>query len=376
MRKRKDYIRQFQPRWSITRISKESVFSDLNNLTVVTTTSDMYASSFGFTEEEVFAALKEYHMERQMPEVKKWYDGFVFGEKRDIYNPWSILNYLKTGKLATYWANTSSNSLAGKLIREGSTDVKMIMEDLLKGEKLYACIDEQIVFSQLEHNRNAVWSLFLASGYLKTERCNPDKNGRVIYELSLTDKEVQIMFERMIDGWFAEFTPAYNDFIKALLQDDKKAMNAYMNRIAIETFSYFDTGKNPSEEKEPERLPTGKATTKSLTEPNSSVCFYHGFVLGLMVDLADRYYISSNRESGFGRYDVVLEPLNHGGNAIIMEFKVHDSESENALTDTVQEALAQIEKKKYATSLEAKGFSSEQIRKYGIAFEGKKVLIG
>lgn len=341
----------------ITRIGKESVFSDLNNLTVVTTTSDMYAESFGFTEEEVFTALTEYEMSEQMPEVKKWYDGFVFGEKRDIYNPWSILNYLKTGKLSAYWANTSSNSLAGKLIREGSPDVKIIMEDLLKGEKLYAQIDEQIVFNQLEYNRNAMWSLFLASGYLKTEKQNPDKNGRVVYELSLTNKEVQIMFERMIDGWFAEFTPAYNDFIKALLRDDKKEMNAYMNRIAIATFSYFDTGKNPSKEMEPER-------------------FYHGFVLGLMVDLADRYYISSNRESGFGRYDVVLEPLNNHENAIIMEFKVHDSENENTLFDTVQEALVQIEEKKYAASLEAKGFASGQIRKYGIAFEGKRVLIG
>ena len=360
----------------ITRVSKESIFSDLNNLEVVTTTSDKYATSFGFTESEVFAAMDEYGYEEK-EEVKCWYDGFIFGTQRDIYNPWSILNYLSKRQFRTYWANTSSNSLVGKLIREGSPEVKTIMEDLLKGKVLRTQIDEQIVFNQLGQKRNAIWSLLLASGYLKVENyeLDPDK-GRPEYELALTNKEVRLMFEDMIEDWFAGDAVPYNEFIKALLLGDLDAMNEYMNQVTLETFSSFDTGKRPSGKTEPERLPTGKATTKGLTEPNPSVCFYHGFVLGLMVDLRDRYVITSNRESGFGRYDVVLEPLSAADDAIIIEFKVYNPRREEDLEETLQNALSQIEDKKYEASLLSRGIPAERIRKYGFAFDGKTVLIG
>ncbi|OUP82677.1 hypothetical protein B5F07_13085 [Lachnoclostridium sp. An169] len=341
----------------ITRVSKESIFSDLNNLKVVETTSDEYAVAFGFTEEEVFDAMDEYGYSNKQ-EVKDWYDGFVFGNHRDIYNPWSVLNYLDTGKLTTYWANTSSNSMVGKLIREGSPEVKTIMEDLLNGKVLRTQLDEQIVFSQLEYKRNAIWSLLLASGYLKVEnyKLDPDK-GKAEYGLALTNKEVRLMFEDMIEDWFAGYTPAYNEFIKALLVGDLDAMNEYMNQVASETFSFFDTGKRTSGKTEPER-------------------FYHGFVLGMMVDLRGRYSISSNRESGFGRYDVVLEPASRAGDAIIIEFKVHNPRKEKTIEETVENALQQIEEKKYETSLTARGIPAEKIRKYGFAFEGKTVLIG
>ena len=205
----------------ITRVSKESIFSDLNNLQVVTTTSDLYADSFGFTQEEVWEALEEYGLSDQKEKVKSWYDGFTFGRRTDIYNPWSILNYLKTGKFSTYWANTSSNSLVGKLIREGGKGTKLIMKDLLEGRTLHTQMDEQIVFNQLDNKESAIWSLLLASGYLRVKRYEfLTEEGREEYDLVLTNKEVRLMFERMIRDWFSDFTPAYNDFVKALLLGD------------------------------------------------------------------------------------------------------------------------------------------------------------
>ena len=345
----------------ITRVSKESIFSDLNNLEVVTTTAGKYEAAFGFTEAEVFSALAEFGMSGEKQDVKWWYDGFIFGESNDIYNPWSILNLLDKRKFTTYWANTSSNSLVGKLIRESGRDVKESFEQLMKGEHLWVPIDEQIVYNQLDDNEYAIWSLLVASGYLKItdyEKYGEDEIiGEPKYELTLTNHEVEIMFKNMIRGWFVGNASNYNDFIKALLADDQEAMNEYMNRVSHATFSYFDTGRRDFGQAEPER-------------------FYHGFVLGLMVDLEDRYEITSNRESGFGRYDIMLEPKRADMDAIVIEFKVFNPRRDGTLADTVEAALLQIEEKKYVETLTAKGIPEERIRKYGFAFRGKDVLIG
>ena len=194
----------------ITRLSKESIFSDLNHLEVVTSTSNKYEDSFGFTQEEVSAALQEFGLATQEDVVKEWYDGFTFGSKKDIYNPWSIINFLDTKQLDTYWVNTSGNRLVDELIQRGDDTVKFAMEDLLKGNVLRAKIDEQIVFSQLDSDGNAIWSLLLASGYLKVERCQIDlETGEKEYDLRLTNKEVAFMFRKMIRGWFAS-KPVYN----------------------------------------------------------------------------------------------------------------------------------------------------------------------
>ncbi len=345
----------------ITKISKESIFSDLNNLKVVTTTSSQYAASFGFTEEEVFQALDDMGLGDQKQGVKQWYDGFTFGKYTDIYNPWSITSFIEEdGGYKAYWANTSSNSLINSLIQTGNREIKQTMEILIKGGSFKAMIDEQIMFSQLDGNTDAVWSLLLATGYLKVlgvEVVGERKD--MLYTLTITNMETRIMFENMVKGWFAGDTGiVYNEFIRAMLSDNVRKMNTFMNKVALHTFSSFDSGNHPSVETQPER-------------------FYHGFVLGMVVNLADRYKVRSNRESGYGRYDVMIEPLDKTKKAFIFEFKVLDADDEEkTLEDTLANAHKQIEEKNYEAELIAEGFAPRQVRKYGFAFRGKECLIG
>ena len=285
----------------ITRISKESIFSELNHLEVVTTLSDKYSTSFGFTEKEVFQVLDELNLSEHKAGVRKWYDGFIFGDCADIYNPWSIIEFIsKKGEYAPYWANTSSNSLVSTLIQAGDADAMKTVEDLMKGKSFTAPIDEQIVFNQLEGNTNAIWSLLLASGYLKVTGREPlraEGKGKPRCTLALTNMEVALIFEDMVRGWFEMDveSSAYNEFVRAMLLDDVDCMNEFMNSIALNSFSSFDTAKNASGNDHPER-------------------FYYGFVLGLMVGLQDQFEITSNRESGFRRYDIVLKPYDREKN--------------------------------------------------------------
>ena len=343
----------------ITRVSKESVFSDLNNLVVISTTSEKYAPFFGFTEEEVFHALDEFGLSDKREEVKLWYDGFTFGKKSDIYNPWSILNYLKERHAAPYWANTSSNHMVSRLIQQSSAGIKDDFYMLLEGGCVETEIEEQIVYDQLDKDDKAIWSLLVASGYLTVRQVETMQRGyeewQQIYTLSLTNFEVKIMFRQMVNGWFAKVASHYNAFIRALLLGDLDAMNEYMNRISMSVFSYFDTAGD-REQTEPER-------------------FYHGFVLGLLVDLTDSYRLTSNRESGFGRYDVMLLPKQKHLDGIIIEFKVYNPRREKNLQDTAANALRQIEQKGYARELLESGLPEKRIREYGFAFRGKEVFI-
>ncbi len=345
----------------ITRIAKESIFTGMNNLDVITTTSDEYSTAFGFTEKEVFDALDTMGLGSEKEEVKKWYDGFTFGSHTDIYNPWSIAAFIrKNGKYENYWADTSSNGLVNALMQTGVPGIKQTMEALLQGKSFEAELDEKIVFDQLDGSVSAVWSLLLATGYLKVlDLKYVGERKKKVYTLALTNMEAEFIFENMVKGWFSGNTETYyNEFINALLNDNVRKMNTFMNKVALNTFSSFDSGNKPSEQTEPER-------------------FYHGFVLGMVVNMADTYIVRSNRESGYGRYDVMLEPVDKNGKAFIFEFKVLDpDEDEVTLEDTLAAAHRQIAEKKYETELVSRGFAAEKIRRYGFAFRGRECLIG
>lgn len=332
----------------ITSICQGSIFSDLNNPLVITTTSDAFETSFGFTESEVFQAMDERGLSDRAA-VRKWYDGFTFGKVSDIYNPWSVTNYLFWQKFEKYWTNTSDNALVGQQIHRGSRSLKLDFESLLQGEPIRTPLREEVTFKNLPSDRTAVWSLLLATGYLRTLKKEPDGT----YELALTNFEVRSALEQLVKDWFIPNNDAYAAFLAALTTGDVDAMNTEMSSLSAELFSTFDTG--------------GKSAEK----------FYHGFVLGLLVSLKDRFTLRSNRESGFGRYDVMLIPNEpQKDRAFIMEFKQTSSPTKAALERAVNEALQQIEEKDYARDLIAQGIPAQRILKLGLAFSGKKVLIG
>lgn len=333
----------------ITRITQESVFSDLNNVAVVTTTTELFETSFGFTEDEVHDALREYGLYEKKDEVRRWYDGFRFGRRSDIYNPWSIINFLKFGKFEPYWMNTSGNGLVGKLLREGSVDVKNDFENLLNGGTICSEIDEAITYAELSGASKSIWSWLVTTGYIKIV-----SEQTPCYELALTNYEVRLAFEKLVKKWFDGSYDNYKGLMRKLLEGDLESLQYYMEKVTRQTFSFFDVGNESTETERTEQ-------------------FYHGFTLGLIADLNNTHVVTSNRESGFGRYDVCIEPNDVSKDGIIIEFKIFDPKKEKTLEETARRALKQIEDRKYETALKAKGIKT--VRRYGFAFKGKEVLI-
>ncbi len=344
----------------VTRVSRESIFSDLNNLRVITASSPAYQAAFGFTQAEVDEALAEYGLADRRDAVREWYDGFVFDGVAHIYNPWSVTQLLESGGFFdAYWANTSGNGLVSEVVRRGGARLKADFEELMRGGAVEKVIDEQVVFSELSTRPNAAWALLLAAGYVTSPGPVPTNVVETPRPLRLTNHEVQITFDRMAQGWFADAEDDWGDLAHALLAGDAEAATDCLAEVCDACMSCFDGARTPAV-RGPER-------------------FYHGLVLGLLASLRGRWSVESNRESGRGRYDVALVPTDGAQGAdpaVVIEFKVFDPRREETLADTVARARAQIEERAYAAGLAARGIAPERIRTYGIAFRGKEVLVG
>jgi hypothetical protein len=340
----------------ILRVAKESIFSGLNNFKVYSIFKDEFSTYFGLLEEDVSKALEYYGIEYEIEDVKSWYNGYIFGESV-IYNPWSIMNFIEDNKygLIPHWINTSSNSLVKKLITTGGYRFKGDIEKLIKGETVEKLIDENIVFGDLQNNVEAVWSFLLFTGYLKviSKRIEADE---YLCELKIPNIEVKYFYEKAIMEWFrnSPTSEKMQDMLEGLMQGDIQTFEYYFKQFVINTMSYFDpTGE------EPERV-------------------YQGFVLGLLVNLSDNYLVKSNRESGFGRYDVALIPrdVRSGLKGIIFEFKKANPVIDESIEEALKNAKEQIEKKRYEVELLDAGVSQKDIVKIAVAFKGKDVSMG
>ncbi len=332
----------------VSRVAKESIFSGANNFDVYTVLDNEFADDFGITSEEVEKALKDFGVEDQKEEVKRWYDGYRIGDVEEIYNPWSLLNFLAKKRFVPYWVNTSSNDLI-KLTMKNSVSVKEKMERLLKGEAIEVPINLETIIVGIESNEDNVWGLMLGTGYLKVVKTVNLEEG--IYKVELPNYEIKLMFQEMVREWFKDKGIGNNlrDILQDLVDLNLNEFERKFRVLVEEMFSYMDVGKNTAEN------------------------FYHAFVLGMLVGLKDSYYVNSNRESGFGRYDIMLEPQDKSKNSFIIEFKVADEMSEPSLEQAVENGKKQIEEKDYENSLKARGFRN--ITKMVFAFKGKEFKI-
>ena len=334
----------------IFRVAKESIFSGLNNLKVSTILDDEFAEDFGFTPDEVHQLLSDYNALENEEEVKRWYNGYLFGAGKVIYNPWSILNFAANfqRELMPYWVNTSSNDIIKELILNSSADVKRDIETLLRGETILKMINEDVVFGNVNQSLDAIWNFFLFSGYLKIIE-KKWINNKVYGVFQIPNIEIQTIFEVSVMHWFVQ-SQTYDRF-KVVMENMKKGrvedFSLYFADFIEQACSYYDFA-----DKEPEKI-------------------YHALVLGMMVHLQSDYRISSNRESGYGRYDIMLEPLKKELPAYVFEFKRFVPQREKTIEETLESAMKQMYDLNYAAQLKQLGF--ENIHHIAIAFKGKEV---
>ena len=330
----------------VSRVAKESIFSGANNFHVYTVLDDEFSDDFGITEKEMDKIIDDFEIQDQKEEIKKWYDGYTIGNTEGIYNPWSILNYLTDKKLIPYWVNTSSNDLI-KLILKNSATVKEKIEQLLRDEEIEVPINLETVIVGIEKNEENIWGLLLGTGYLKVTEVVDLAHG--IYKVKIPNYEIKFLFQNIIREWFNDKVIGnnLNTILKDLVTLNLKEFEKKFQVLVRQMFSFMDVGENTAEN------------------------FYHAFVLGMLVGLKDSYYVKSNRESGFGRYDIMLEPKDKNGNSFVMEFKVYKEEKEKTIEDTIENAKKQIEERKYAEDLEERGYT--KITKMVFAFKGKEV---
>ena len=330
----------------VSRVAKESIFSGANNFVVYTVLDNEFANDFGITEEEMDKVIKDFDIEDKKNQIKEWYDGYKIGNVEGIYNPWSILNYLSRRELIPYWVNTSSNDLI-KMTLKNSTTVKEKIERLLNDEAVEVQINLETIIVGIEDKEENIWGLMLQTGYLKVVETVNISEG--IYKVKIPNYEIKELFKGIVRDWFRnkvignDLTSILKDLIELNLKEYEKKFKVLVN----EMFSYMDVGKNTAEN------------------------FYHAFVLGMLVGLKDTYYVNSNRESGFGRYDIMLEPKVKSGNCFIMEFKVMENMEEKTIEDTIENAKKQIEDRGYESNLRERGFTN--IIKMVYAFNGKDV---
>ena len=332
----------------VSRVAKESIFSGANNFKVFTVLDDEFSEDFGITSEEIDKVLADFEIQENAEEIKKWYDGYRIGNTEGIYNPWSILNFLTDRKLVPYWVNTSSNDLI-KLILTRSTSVKERIERLMKGEAIEEKINLETIIVGIENNEDNIWGLLVGTGYLKvTEVVDLAES---IYKVKIVNNEIRILFSQIIRDWFSNKVIGndLNSIMKDLVTLNLEEFKEKFKILVMQMFSYMDVGKDTAEN------------------------FYHAFVLGMLVSLKDTYVVNSNRESGMGRYDIMLEPKDKNANSFIMEFKVFKQDKEKDIEETIANAKKQIEDKQYETSLRERGFTN--ITKMVFAFDGKEVKV-
>lgn len=332
----------------VSRVAKESIFSGANNFKVFTILDNEFSSDFGITTEEMEKIVRDFDIQGQKEEIQKWYDGYTIGNTKGIYNPWSILNYLTDRKLMPYWVNTSSNDLI-KLILKNSTTVKEKIERLLKGEAIEVTLDQETIIVGIEKNEDNIWGLLLGTGYLKVVETIDITEER--YKVKIPNFEIKALFQNIVRDWFRDKVIGndLNTILKDLISLNLKEFEKKFEILVKQMFSYMDVGENTAEN------------------------FYHAFVLGMLVGLKDSYYVNSNRESGFGRYDIMLEPKDKNANSFIMEFKVLENKEEKVIEETIENAKKQIEERKYEENLKERGFTN--ITKMVFAFKGKEVKI-